>query len=349
MLWICLGCSALYLSAANKTIDFKSSTLNKTPTGFTSHVSGTGPVGSWAVLEDAVPTLFKPFTENSPSGETHKVLAQTSRDITDERFPLLIDQSTLYSDFELKAQIKMVGGATEQMAGIAFRIQDENNYYIIRASSLGNTVMFYKFEDGKRSQPISVNVKIEKDVWYELSIECRGNQINCKLNDRPLFPTLNDSSFNQGKLGFWTKSDSVSYFGNVSIKYKPKTPPAVTLIKNIMEKQKRLEGLKILAVDPDNEDQIIQIIASSSPDEIGEAADEVGKDVLENGEIYIRKEKKIVVVTLPLKDRNGDTMAAVEVTLKRFLGQTQKTTITRATLIVKLMQEQVNSFRDLFY
>jgi hypothetical protein len=102
-------------------------------------------------------------------------------------------------------------------------------------------------------------------------------------------------------------------------------------------------------VDPDNEDQIIQIIASSSPDEIGEAADEVGKDVLENGEIYIRKEKKIVVVTLPLKDRNGDTMAAVEVTLKRFLGQTQKTTITRATLIVKLMQEQVNSFRDLFY
>jgi hypothetical protein len=48
-----------------------------------------------------------------------------------------------------------------------------------------------------------------------------------------------------------------------------------------------------------------------------------------------------------LRDRNGDPMAAVRVQLRSFLGETQDTAITRATMILKQMQAQVTSREEL--
>jgi len=54
-----------------------------------------------------------------------------------------------------------------------------------------------------------------------------------------------------------------------------------------------------------------------------------------------------VAVTLPLRDRNGDPMAAVRLRLKSFMGETQDHAVTRATQIVHDMQAQVTTAKDL--
>jgi hypothetical protein len=52
-------------------------------------------------------------------------------------------------------------------------------------------------------------------------------------------------------------------------------------------------------------------------------------------------------VTLPLKDRNGDPMAAVRVTLKSFTGETEDSAVVRAMPIIRKMQDRVQSLSDL--
>ena len=40
----------------------------------------------------------------------------------------------------------------DQAAGLVFRYQDENNYYVMRANALENNVRFYKVVNGCHQQ-----------------------------------------------------------------------------------------------------------------------------------------------------------------------------------------------------
>jgi hypothetical protein len=63
--------------------------------------------------------------------------------------------------------------------------------------------------------------------------------------------------------------------------------------------------------------------------------------------VFFGREKGVVVMTLPLHDRNGDFIGAVRVRLKSFFGETQDTALSRARMIVGQIQNQVGSDKDL--
>jgi hypothetical protein len=50
---------------------------------------------------------------------------------------------------------------------------------------------------------------------------------------------------------------------------------------------------------------------------------------------------------MPLRDRNGDPIAAMRVVLKSFAGQTEQNAFARATPLVKGIQARVHSLQDL--
>ena len=72
------------------------------------------------------------------------------------------------------------------MAGVAFRIQNATNYYVVRASSLGNNLRFYKVLNGERGPVIGPSVPVPSGVWHELTVECKGNAIRCLLDGKEL-------------------------------------------------------------------------------------------------------------------------------------------------------------------
>lgn len=332
------------LVAAERYLDFSGAKLNEAPPGFRSAVSGEGKPGEWKVIEDGARPTIAPDARSSVTTR-HPVLAQLSRDTTDEHFPLLIFEGETFDDFTLTTRFKMVDGAIEQMAGIAFRIQDEQNYYVIRASSLGNTFRFYKFVNGARSTPVGPEIEISKGVWHELSVECKGNQIQCFLNGKQAIPDITDSSFTEGKVGFWTKSDSVSYFGDTKIVYTPKETLAALLLRQTLKRYPRLLGLKIFAAAGDRKE--LQIVASDKTGEVGRLASKVEEDVVARDVVYWGRGKKETQVTLPLHDRNGEAVAAVRIVLQPFPGQTEQAALARATPIVKEMERRVRSAKDL--
>jgi len=330
---------------AEHIFDFGATPENQTPPDFHSTVSGKGKPGDWKVILDEVPPLLTPLNPSAPLVTKRPVLAQVAQDPTDEHFPLLIYEPDTFSDFTLYTRFKTVRGALEQMAGLAFRIQNESNYYVVRASSLGSTLKFYKVVNGQRGVIIGPQIQIPGGVWHELSLECKGNSIHCFLDGKEAIPPLTDSSFLSGKFGFWTKSDSVSYFSDTRIVYTPHEAPALQIVRDVIKKYPRIVALRVYVASKDS--QSTRLIASTNEKELGQPGGKTEQEVISRGETYFGKENDSVSVIMPLRDRNGEPLAAARVVMKSFPGQTEQNAIVRAVPVVKEIQKQVRSLDDL--
>jgi hypothetical protein len=339
--WLALALSA---AGAEIKIDFGDAAAGRVPANFHAALAGGGRPGEWKIIMDEVPPLLAPLSPRAPVVARRAVVAQTSTDPLDERFPMLIYDGETFNDFNLTTRFKIAGGIAEQMAGVVFRYQNESNSYVIRASALGNNVRFYKVVDGVRSDPIGPETDIATNTWHTLAVQCQGNQITCWLDGKLVMPPLHDNSFATGKIGFWTKSDAVSHFGDTTISYTLRVPEAQEIVRNIMKDQPRIQGLRIYTLDGQGRPHII---ASKDEKEVGQTGTDAEKGAITDGKVYFGRGKGTVEFTLPLRDRNGDPMAAVRVALKSFLGETQDTALTRATKIVKDMQAQAASKEEL--
>lgn len=345
---ICLSLSlfAVFTQAAVRDLSFKSDQVGTLPGSFRSTLTGEGKPSRWEVIMDDVPPLLAPITPDAPKVTKRAVMAHIGSNLADEHFPLLIVDDEEFADFTLTTRFKTVSGVVEQMAGIAFRIQDETNYYIIRASSLGNNLRFYKFVNGQRSQPIGPSIEIPKGTWHELKISCTGNKIRCWLNGSEAIPELTDNSFQRGKVGYWTKSDSTVYFIDTRLDYKPIQSLAHVLVKEMMQKYPRLLGVQIYS-QRDGEKEVT-VVASNLPEEIGKPATEVEKNIIANNVNYYGKGKKVITVSMPLHDRNGETIAAVRFTMDPFPGQTEQNALARALPLIQDMESRTRLAKDLF-
>jgi hypothetical protein len=343
---LALALLTLPVTAAERKFDFSDVRENQLPPGFRSAVTGQGKPGDWRVILDEVPPLLPPLNARAPVVARKAVLAQLAQDPTDEHFPLLIYERETIDDFTLTTRFKTVKGVVEQMAGIAFRIQNETNYYVVRASSLGHTFRFYKVLNGERGPVVGPEVPIPGGVWHELTVECKGNQIRCLLNGKELISVTDKvNPWNSGKIGFWTKSDAVSYFADTKLVFQRHEASAQALVREVLKKYPRLLGLQVYV--PGNDPKTPRLLASANTNEVGRVGGKVEQDVIDQGTPYYGTEKGSVSVVLPLRDQNGDPMAAVRVIMKSFAGQTEQNAFARAQPVVREMQGRVGSLQDL--
>jgi hypothetical protein len=206
---LALGCLARVRDAGGAeaiTIDFDASVVGTLPSGFSSAVTGGGGPASWVVVEDVT----------APSGE--KVLAQTSADKTSFRFPLCVYNGLTSLDVMVSARFKAVSGTVDQAAGLVARYRDKDNYYVVRANALENNVRLYKVERGKRQQFAGADVKVPSGEWQTLALEVQGAHFRVFFNDKLLFEADDGTFKNVGKVGLWTKADSVTYFDDLRVK-----------------------------------------------------------------------------------------------------------------------------------
>lgn len=344
-----LSCAAILAAGAaagaEHTFNFDEYPFEKTPAGFRSTVAGQGEPGEWKVILDDAPPAASPPGTNAVPTVRRLVLAQLSRNGADNHFPMLIYDGQTYGDFKLTTRFKLAGGAMAQMAGLVFRFQDEKNFYVLDASGLDNRIWFFKVVNGARGPLIGPHVELKKGTWYTMTIECNGNHIRCRFDGKEIMPMLGDNSFSSGKIGFWTKSDSVSYFADTRITYTRRETLAQTLVREALEEYPRLKGLRIYAAN--QKDGEPAVVASNDDKEIGEAGGKTEEDVIAHGRVYVGKAKGTATVYVPLRDRNGDPVAAVCVVLKSFPGQTEDNAAARARPIVRKMQDRVQSLEDL--
>ena len=342
--WVFLFALVLPVAGAELRFNFGDYAEGGAPTNFSSALFGSGKSGAWKIVMDEVPSAFAPLTDKAPSVTRHGVLAQTGQDMTDEHFPLFVYDGEVFRNFNLTTRFKIVSGIAEQMAGVVFRYQNASNFYVVRASALGKNVRFYKVVNGLRSDPIGPARAVSAGAWHTLAVQCEGNQITVYFDDRLAMPPLGDNSFSEGKIGFWTKSDSVTYFADTVVNYTPRIPVAQALVNSVMEKQPRIVGLRIYTQATNN---TTHIIASKDTTEIGQPGTDAELAAIQTGTVSFGRDNGEVLVTLPLHDRNGEDIAALRVRLKSFWGETQDNAVNRAMLIRKMVEVQCSSAEEL--
>ena len=131
-------------------------------------------------------------------------------------FPALSLSESVYTDATVEASFKPISGHEDRAAGIIFRIQDKDNYYIARANALEDNLNIYKFIHGRRIFIKGANAKVASNKWQQLGVEVTGSRIRGSLNGRPMVEATDDT-FRAGKIGLWTKADSVTCFDNVRV------------------------------------------------------------------------------------------------------------------------------------
>jgi len=175
------------------------------PQGFSVARTGQGAPAAWSVVDDA----------SVPEG---RALAQTSSEQTDYRFPLAIYDGVVAKDVEVVVRFKAVAGRVDRAGGIAVRLSDADNYYVLRANALEDNVNFYHVVRGTRRQIHGANAKVASDRWHTLRLKAVGDQFTIGFNDQTLFSVSDRTFGNAGKIALWTKADSVTRFANLTIR-----------------------------------------------------------------------------------------------------------------------------------
>src|SRR5437773_3813185 len=193
---------------ASFTYSFDADAVGNMPAKFHSARTGKGAESKWVVMAD-------PTAPSKPN-----VVAQTSADTTDYRFPLLIADEGSFKDLELSVRFKPVSGEVDRAGGLVFRLKDANNYYIVRANALEDNYRLYHVVNGSRRQFAGANFKVTPGEWHELRVDAMGNKIICYYDGAKKIEATDDTLTDAGKVGLWTKADSVTYFDDLRVTVK---------------------------------------------------------------------------------------------------------------------------------
>ena len=134
--------------------------------------------------------------------------------VGDSEFPAVALGGAVYSDLTVSVRFKPISGKVDQAAGIISRVQDKDNYYIIRANVLETSVNLYRYAGGRRIGIKEGSAKVVQGQWQELKLEVVGDTLRGFLNGQ-LVVEASDSTFKAGRVGLWTKADSVTCFDDV--------------------------------------------------------------------------------------------------------------------------------------
>jgi hypothetical protein len=173
------------------------------PKDWKSGITGKG-AAKWEVVKDA----------SAPSAPN--VLKQSG----EATFCWAVKGGVKIKDGSVAVSSKPVSGKEDQAAGLVWRFQDGNNYYVVRSNALEGNVVLYKTVNGKRSSlqvkgrtfGYGVDAKVPPSDWSKLRVDFNGNLFTVSFNGKKLFDVEDDSILGPGAVGVWTKADSVTLF-----------------------------------------------------------------------------------------------------------------------------------------
>ena len=197
-------CSRGQQGSQTKTLNFDNDKVGSPPTGFEFARTGGGPEGTWVVRAD-------------PSSPDKHVLVQESADPTDYRFPLAVVKEGTYKDVTLSVRAKPISGQVDQGFGMVWRYKDANNYYITRCNADEDNCTIYHTVAGKRRAFQNKPITVAKNTWHTLKLEAVADHFVVWFDGKKVLDAKDRTFKDAGKVGLWTKADSVIQFDDFTI------------------------------------------------------------------------------------------------------------------------------------
>ena len=181
------------------TVNFDTAETGQAPAGWTATKTGSGSP-KWTVEQD-------PTAPSKPN-----VLKQSG----EATYPVCIKDDPRLKDGFVEVKFKSVSGQEDQAGGVLWRCQDADNYYLARANALEDNVTIYHTIKGRRVSFKNVNTKVAPGVWHTLRVDSAGNKFTVTFDGRKVIEASDGSFADAGKVGVWTKADSVTLFDDFS-------------------------------------------------------------------------------------------------------------------------------------
>src|SRR5205807_4617363 len=170
---------------------------------WTATQTGSG-TAKWAIEKD----------ESAPSRPN--VMKQSGQ----ATFPVCFKNDTNIKDGFVEVKFKPVAGKGDQAGGVIWRAKDSNNYYVARANALEDNVTIYDTVNGRRTERKRANVKVASNQWHTLRVDFQGRHFTVTFDGKKALE-WDDTTFKiAGKVGVWTKADSVTVFDDFSYSEK---------------------------------------------------------------------------------------------------------------------------------
>lgn len=206
--------------------DLSRDTVGAEPTGFVPAV------GVWYVAVDGNTKVLVVDGRRWRSGQTAAGLAEKARTLYGERYAEFLDNVSAFAyypyavakdvdDFregEISVRFKPLEGRVDQAAGILFNLKPTGDYLTMRANALEDNLVLWRLSRGKRASLKWIrNTPTPSRQWHDLTLRVKGRTVEGYLDGkRVLEHTLAEPV--SGKVGVWSKADSVVYFTDFSVK-----------------------------------------------------------------------------------------------------------------------------------
>ncbi|MCU1233431.1 MAG: hypothetical protein JWP63_1398 [Candidatus Solibacter sp.] len=198
-LMIALVATLLVSAAFAQTVNFDNFATGAPPPGWTATKTGSGNP-KWTIERDDSATS-KP-----------NVLKQSG----EATYPICLKDDTGLKDGFVEVKFKPISGKEDQAGGVVWRAKDSNNYYVARANALEGNVTIYHTVNGRRTEKKRAEMKVASNAWHTLRVDFQGNHFTVILDGKKAIE-WDDATFKDaGKVGVWTKADSVTLFDDFS-------------------------------------------------------------------------------------------------------------------------------------
>jgi hypothetical protein len=149
--------------------------------------------------------------EGAPSGKS--VLVQRA---TRNEFDVIVAPPGPYTAVDVSMKFKPMSGKEDASGGIVFRFTD-GRYYVVRANALEDNFRLYVYDRGRRQIASACIKPPALGAWHSRRVVAVNDQMQAWL-DGKLLLEHRDSRFRAGRVGLWTKADSVTAFDDLTIR-----------------------------------------------------------------------------------------------------------------------------------
>jgi hypothetical protein len=211
----------LALAASSIRVDVAQEKAGAEPTHFVPMV------GNWIVAQDGTRNVLMVDGRQWKKGDPSGGLADKARLIYGSRHEEFIDNVKAFAYFpyavaqgvddfrsgEISMRFQIVEGALDQCAGILFNLKPNGDYLTVRFNGKEDNLVLWTFNKGVRQfvKRAPEEVPLKTKEWYTMKIAVQGTGLEGYLNGKKLLDYALKEPVS-GKVGVWSKTDSVSYF-----------------------------------------------------------------------------------------------------------------------------------------
>jgi len=193
-------------------------------------------VGNWVVAQDGGKNVLMVDGRQWKKGQPAGGLADKARLIYGSRHEEFIDNVKAFAYFpyavaqgvddfhngEISMRFQLIDGQLDQCAGILFNLKTNGDYLAVRFNGKEDNLVLWTFNKGKRSfvKKGAEDMPLAMKQWHSMKISIKGTKLEGYLNGKLLLQyTLAEPV--AGKVGVWSKTDSVSYYDDYTVNAAP--------------------------------------------------------------------------------------------------------------------------------